>query len=106
MKSPVINIIIPITGFIAKEAVISTLAVLTGAGAMELKDTLYSLFTPLAAFSFLVFTLLYTPCVAAVAAVRRELGSLKGTAVIILYQTAFAWLAALIIYQIGRLFLG
>ncbi|MCL2252980.1 MAG: ferrous iron transport protein B [Lachnospiraceae bacterium] len=95
-----------ITGFIAKEAVISTLAVLTGAGAMELKDTLYSLFTPLAAFSFLVFTLLYTPCVAAVAAVRRELGSLKGTAVIILYQTAFAWLAALIIYQIGRLFLG
>ncbi|MCL2009438.1 MAG: ferrous iron transport protein B [Synergistaceae bacterium] len=92
-----------ITGFMAKEAVISTLAVLTGASAAELGDTLRTLFSPLTAFSFLVFTLLYTPCVAAVAIVKRELGSFKGTFFIIAYQTGFAWLAAFAIYQTGRL---
>jgi len=98
-----------ITGFSAKEAVISTLAVLThgsggdAASVAELGDTLHSLFTPLAAFSFLVFTLLYTPCVAAVATVRREWGSLKGTALVILFQTGIAWLCAFGVYQIGRL---
>jgi ferrous iron transport protein B len=92
-----------ITGFAAKEAVISTLAVLTGSGIVELGDTLHSLFSPLSAFSFLIFTLLYTPCVAAVAAVKRELGSVKGTILVILYQTAVAWLAAFWVYQIGRL---
>jgi ferrous iron transport protein B len=95
-----------ITGFLAKEAIISTLAVLTGASISELGDTLHTLFTPLAAFSFLVFTLLYTPCVAAVATVRRELGSLKGTFIIILYQTGFAWLVAFAVYQTGSLFSG
>lgn len=92
-----------ITGFMAKEAVISTLAVLTGASVAELGGTLHTLFSPLAAFSFLVFTLLYTPCVAAVATVRRELGSIKGTVFIILYQTGVAWLIAFIVYQGGRL---
>ena len=92
-----------IAGFVAKEAVISTLGVLTGASVAELGDTLHTLFSPPAAFSFLVFTLLYTPCVAAVSAVKREFGSLKGTAFIILYQTGCAWLAALCVYQIGRL---
>jgi ferrous iron transport protein B len=90
-----------ITGFVAKEAVISTLAVLTGAGITELGGTLHTLFSPLSAFSFLVFTLLYTPCVAAVAAARRELGSLQGTVFIVLYQTGIAWLAAFFVYQIG-----
>ena len=92
-----------ITGFMAKEAVISTLAVLTGAGATELSGVLQTLFSPLSAFSFLVFTLLYTPCVAAVATIRRELDSIKGTLLIILYQTGFAWLIAFIIYQIASL---
>jgi len=64
-----------ITGFTAKEAVISTLAVLTGSGITELRGTLHTLFSPLSAVSFLVFTLLYTPCVAAIAAVKRELGA-------------------------------
>jgi ferrous iron transport protein B len=94
-----------ITGFVAKEAVIGTLAVLTGTGGAELGNTLHTMFTPLSAFSFLVFTLLYTPCVAAVATARRELGSLGGTVFIILYQTGFAWLAALIVYQAGSLFI-
>jgi len=92
-----------ITGFTAKEAVISTLAVLTGASIKGLGSTLHTMFMPLAAFSFLVFTLLYTPCVAAVATVRRELGSLKGTILVVVYQTGFAWLVAFCVYQIGRL---
>jgi ferrous iron transport protein B len=89
------------TGFMAKEVVISTLAVLTGASIAELGDSLHTLFTPRAAFSFLVFTLLYTPCVAAVSVVKRELGNWKGTTFVILYQTLFAWLMAFCAYQAG-----
>jgi ferrous iron transport protein B len=92
-----------ITGFTAKEAVISTLAVLTGANIAELGGALHTLFSPLSAISFLIFTLLYTPCVAAIATVKRELGSAKGTVFVILYQTGFAWLAAFCFYQIGSL---
>jgi ferrous iron transport protein B len=92
-----------ITGFMAKEAVISTLAVLTGASVAGLDGTLHTLFSPLSAISFLVFTLLYTPCVAAVSTVKREFGNLKGMAFVILYQTGFAWIVALCVYQIGRL---
>ena len=93
-----------ITGFTAKEAVISTLAVLTEASISELRGTLHTLFSPLSAFSFLVFTLLYTPCVAAVATVKRELGSVKGSVLVILYQTGIAWLAAFFVYRLGLLF--
>ena len=92
-----------ITGFMAKEAVISTLAVLTGSSFTELGETLHTLFTPLSVVSFLIFTLLYTPCVAAVATVKRELGSVRGVIFVILYQTGLAWLAAFIIYRIGSL---
>ena len=92
-----------ITGFMAKESVISTLSVLTGASAAELGNTLHTLFSPLAAFSFLIFTLLYTPCVAAISAVKRELGSLRGTFLVIFYQTGFAWAVALAIYQVGNI---
>jgi ferrous iron transport protein B len=92
-----------ITGFIAKEAVISTLAVLTEASVSELGNNLHTLFSPLSAYSFLIFTLLYTPCVAAMATVKRELGSAKGAALVILYQTGIAWLAAFCFYQIGVL---
>jgi ferrous iron transport protein B len=90
-----------IAGFTAKEAVIGTLAVLTGTGVSELGHALPALFTPLAAYSFLVFTLLYTPCAAAVATVKRELGSIRGVVFIILFQTGLAWLAAFAVYQIG-----
>ncbi len=93
-----------VTGFIAKEAVISTLGVLTGAGVAGLGDTLQSMFSLPSALSFLVFTLLYTPCVAAVAAVRREFGSFKGALFMILYQTGLAWLVAAGVYQLMLLF--
>lgn len=92
-----------ITGFTAKEAVISTLAVLTSSGQSSLGQTLHTLFTPLSAFSFLIFTLLYTPCAAAVSVVRREFGSRKGMLFVVFYQTGIAWLAAFIIYQVGNI---
>jgi ferrous iron transport protein B len=90
-----------VTGFSAKEVVVSTLAVLTGAEEGSLGEALHSLFTPLAAFSFLVFTLLYTPCVAAVATFKRELGTFKGMFLVVLYQTCIAWVAAFCVYSIG-----
>ena len=88
-----------IAGFTAKEAVVGTLAVLTGAGPAELGGALRTMFTPLSAFSFLIFTLLYTPCVAAVKAMRREYGSVAGAVYAVLVQTGAAWLAAAAFYQ-------
>lgn len=94
-----------ITGFSAKETIISTFAVLTGAGTAELPTALNTLFTPLTAFVFLTFTLIYTPCVAAVAAIKRELGSAWSALGVVLYQTGIAWVVAFIVYRIGLLFL-
>lgn len=87
-----------ITGFVAKESVVSTLNVLAGSGSAGLQ----SIFTPLSAMSFLVFSLLYTPCVAAIAAVRRELGK-KFAAVMIVRQCVIAWLASFLVYFIGSI---
>jgi ferrous iron transport protein B len=92
-----------LSGFIAKEAIISTLAVLTGAGTEALPHALSGMFTPLTAFVFLVFTLLYTPCVAAVSAVKREMNSWKAAGGVILAQTGIAWVVAFTVYQIGIL---
>lgn len=92
-----------VAGFTAKEAVISTMAVLLGTNLSELGTALSGLFTPLSAVSFLVFTLLYTPCVAAVAAIRRELNSRSRTLGIVFLQCAVAWAAACAVYSIGRL---
>ena len=89
-----------ISGFTAKEAVVSTLAVLLETSMAELGGALGSVFTPLTAVSFLVFTLLYTPCVAAVAAIRRELGSLVKTVGVVILQCGVAWCAAYIVYTV------
>ena len=95
-----------ISGFIAKEQVVSTLAVLTGCDTKLLYTVLPSAFgSTLAACSFLVFTLLYTPCVAAVAALRREFKSRFTTLGIICFQCTIAWLTACLVFQIGGLFL-
>lgn len=93
-----------ISGFSAKETVVSTLAVLLGVSAGDLGSVLSAVFTPLSAASFLIFTLLYTPCVAAMATIRREFGSAKVTALIVLMQCVVAWIAACLFYQIGGLF--
>ena len=86
-----------ISGFIAKESVVSTLEVLLGGAAIT------SLFTVRSAVSFLVFTLLYTPCVAAVATIRRELDSGLKTVGVVVMQCAVAWLAAYAAFLIGGL---
>jgi len=95
-----------LTGFAAKEAVISTLAVLTGAGTSVLPAALTMIFTPLSAYSFLVFTLLYTPCVAAVSAISREMHSRWIAVGLVVYQTAIAWFLAFVVYQVGSLIIG
>lgn len=93
-----------LTGFTAKEAVVSTFAVLTGTNTANLPVALAGIFSPLAALSFLVFTLLYTPCVAAVSAVRREMNSGKAALAVAFFQSVVAWAAAFLVYQIGSLF--
>ena len=93
-----------LTGITAKESVVSTLTILTGASTdAQLSQVLATIFTPLSAYSFLVFTVLYMPCVAAFAASKRELGSWKGAILTALYQTGAAYVMALVVYQIGRL---
>lgn len=92
-----------ISGFTAKEAVVSTLAVLLNTSVAELGGALAAVFTPLTAVSFLVFTLLYTPCVAAVATIRRELGSAVKTLGVVVMQCGVAWLCAFIAYRVGML---
>ena len=88
-----------ITGFTAKEAVVSTMSVLFGTSMENLSTVLSGVFTPVTAVSFLVFTLLYTPCVAAIAAIRRELGSGLKAAGVAVTQCAVAWVVALVVYQ-------
>jgi len=98
-----------ITGFVAKEVVVTTLGILHGVGeigeedAAQLIPILQSTFTPLSAYAFMAFTLLYVPCIAAFAAIRREMNSRKWTLFAVTYQILFAWLVAFIIYQGGRL---
>ena len=86
-----------ISGFIAKESVVSTLGVLLGGGAIS------DLFTTRSALSFLVFTLLYTPCVAAVATIRRELDSSLKTLGVVAMQCGVAWLVSLAAYALAGL---
>lgn len=95
-----------ITGFSAKEAVVSTLAVLTGSSVADLGTVLGGMFTPLSAASFLAFTLLYTPCVAAIAAVKREMGSGWSAFVMVLMQCFAAWVVSFAVYNVGALILG
>ena len=92
-----------ITGFIAKESVISTLGILTGAGTDVSAAALGTLFTPVTAVSFLTFTLLYTPCVAAISAVKRELGSGWKAAGVAASQCVVAWVAAFLVYHAALL---
>ena len=95
-----------IGGFTAKEAVVSTLGVLTGSSMSNLSETLGKIFTPVSAVSFLVFTLLYTPCVAAVATIKRELGSTWKTLGVVCMQCGVAWIVSCVVYQILRLVMG
>lgn len=96
-------------GFAAKEAVVSTLGVLYGVGgnaahnAASLVDPIRAAYTPLSGFAFMTFSLLYLPCIAAFATLKREMNSWKWTLIAVGYQTGIAYLLALLIYQGGKL---
>lgn len=93
-----------VTGLVAKETVVSTMQVLYQGGcSASLSAAVGQAFTPLSAYSFMLFVLLYTPCVAALSAIRREMGSLKWTAVTIGYQLVSAWFVSALFYQIATL---
>lgn len=101
-----------ITGLIAKENVVGTFGVLFGGfdevaeNGWQIWSNMREMFTPLAAYSFLVFNLLCAPCFAAIGAIRREMNSAKWTWFAIGYQCAFAYAVSLCIYQIGSVFTG
>ncbi len=101
-----------ITGLIAKENVVGTFGVLFGSfdgvaeNGWQIWANMREIFTPLSAYSFLVFNLLCAPCFAAIGAIRREMNSAKWTWFAIGYQCAFAYAAALVIYQLGMLVSG
>ncbi len=98
-----------VTGILAKENVVGTMAILYNVGEEgvengALSGLLSGAFTPLAAYAMMAFTLLYVPCAAAFAAMRRELGSMKLALAGIAYQTGVAWIVAFLIFNIGGLF--
>lgn len=92
-----------VSGFTAKEAVVSTFGVILGVSTEQLGAALHSLFTTASAASFLAFCLLYTPCVAAVSTIRTELKSGWKTVGIVFAQCLVAWLAAFVVYRVGLL---
>ncbi len=101
-----------VTGLIAKENVVGTFGVLFQAAGevaengWQIWANMRAAYTPLAAYSFLVFNLLCAPCFAAMGAIRREMLSAKWTAFAITYQCGFAYAVALVVYQMGMLFTG
>ena len=99
-----------ITGFTAKEAVVSSLSMFASfsasAGGEVVRQALSGIFTPASAYSFLVFVLLYTPCMAAVATIRREMQSRAWTAFAVVWQLASAYIMSLLTYNIIGLFTG
>ena len=99
-----------LSGVVAKEAVVSSLSMFASfsasAGGEVVREALSGIFTPASAYSFLVFVLLYTPCMAAVATIRREMHSRKWTAFAVAYQIAIAYVMSLLAYNIIGLFTG
>lgn len=98
-----------LTGIAAKENVVGTLGVLLGAGENDsiLLDSMSDIFTTVGAYAFMAFNMLCAPCIAAIGAIRREMGGAKWTAITVGYQTALAYAVSFLIYQFGKvLFLG
>lgn len=100
-----------ITGLIAKENVVGTFGILYGFAEVaedgaEIWGNLQAAFTPLAAYSFMIFNLLCAPCFAAIGAIRREMGNARWTLFAVGYQTGLAYAMSLIVYQLGMLFSG
>lgn len=100
-----------ITGLLAKETIVATFGIVLGLGGgiaegdVTLLNSIGAFFTPLSAYSFMIFTVFAVPCVAAIGATRREMQSAKWTWATILFQFGFAYTAALLVFQIGSLFI-
>lgn len=92
-----------IFGIVAKELIIGTLGVLYGASNATLIQAIQGAWTPLSAYAFLVMSLVYAPCVATIAAIRRETSSWKWTALSVSYTLVLGWLLAVLVYQLGGL---
>jgi ferrous iron transport protein B len=98
-----------VTGLLAKETIVATLGILVGVGEVAESDPdlilrIGQLFTPLSAYAFMIFTLFAAPCAAAIGATRREMQSARWTWIAVLFQTGLAYFAALLVFQIGSLF--
>ncbi len=94
-----------ISGFIAKEVVVSTMAILYGVSESTLAASMGHYFTPLTAYVFMAFVLLYMPCLATVGAIKRETNSVKWTVFATIYPFVVAYIVAIIIYSIGSMFM-
>lgn len=101
-----------LTGIMAKEAVVSTMSIVYGAGELleeapealtHLQAAMSAVFTPLSAYAFLIFTMLYTPCMAALATIKKELNSWKWLLFAAGYTFVLAWLVSLVVYRVGLL---
>ncbi|MGM9986731.1 MAG: ferrous iron transport protein B [Bacillaceae bacterium] len=92
-----------LTGFLAKEVVVSSMSIIYGVTEGALGTTIASAFTPLSAYAFLTFVLLYVPCLATVAVIRRETASLKWTIFSVIYPLVTAYVVALLVYTIGNI---
>ena len=93
-----------LTGLVAKEAVVSTMSVLYGVSASaDLATILTGVFSPVAAYAFLIFILLYMPCMSAFATIKREMGGWRWALGAAAFQTCLAWLTAFVVYHIGML---
>ncbi|MCG0279008.1 MAG: ferrous iron transport protein B [Thermanaeromonas sp.] len=92
-----------IFGILAKEVVVGTLGVLYGVGEEGLSEVITQHFTPLSAYAFMVMTLIYVPCVATIAAIRRETNSWGWTAFAVGYSLVLGWVMAVLVFQMGRL---
>src|SRR6056297_63718 len=98
-----------LTGVVAKEVIVSNMSIAYGAGAgsgVGLVDALSASFTSLSAYSFMVYVLLYIPCIGVISVIKKETGSWKWTGFSVVYQLTLAWVIAFGVYQIGSLFVG
>ena len=89
-------------GILAKEVVVGTLGTLYGGEGIALKSALLQYFTPLSAYAFMVMSLIYIPCLAAIATIKRET-NWKWTGLAVGYSLVLGWVVAVLIYQIGSL---
>lgn len=95
-----------LSGLIARESIVSTMGILHGAGdSGAISEVIAAAYTPAAAYSFMVFCLLFIPCMAAVATLRREMNSRKWTAIALGFQAVVAWVVTFIVYNICKVIL-